>query len=122
MKKTIFLIPALLLISFNIRAQDFTFKKLNQTHIKGAVKLTQTKFVKSGDKYMTVAKFGQAAPALYDWDADGKLDMLVGEFGGGKKANILVFKNIGTKKKPLYSDEPFYAKDSDGNYLFISGH
>lgn len=102
-------------------AQEYSFKELNQTDIKGASRLTAPKFVKAGKTNMYVEKFGHAAPALYDWDKDGKLDMLVGEFGSGSKANILVFKNLGSNKKPKYAEKGFYATDVKGDNLFIGG-
>jgi hypothetical protein len=39
---------------------------------------------------------GNAAPELVDWDKDGKLDLLVGNYAG----LVYFYKNIGTKQKP----------------------
>lgn len=121
MSNSFLLTSALVLMSGAAFCQDYTFKELDQTYIKGAPRLTQPILIKAGDNYMKVQKFGHAAPALYDWDGDGKLDLLVGEFGSMKKANVVVFKNIGTNKKPVYSSETLYAKDKSGNPLFIEG-
>jgi hypothetical protein len=45
---------------------------------------------------------GHATPALYDFDGDGKRDLLVGQFGDGK---MKIFKNIGTHKEPKFAAE-----------------
>ena len=43
---------------------------------------------------------GHAAPHLADIDGDGKLDLLVGQFGDGI---LWVYKNTGTNKEPKYA-------------------
>lgn len=121
MNKLFLLTSAMTFLAGAAFCQDYSFKELEQTYIKGAPCLTQPKLIKAGDSFMKVAKFGHAAPAYFDWDGDGKLDILVGEFGSGNKANVMVFKNIGTNKKPIYSSESFYAKDKEGNLLHIAG-
>ena len=45
---------------------------------------------------------GHATPALYDFDGDGKRDLLVGQFGEGK---MKIFRNVGTNKEPKYAAE-----------------
>ena len=42
---------------------------------------------------------GHAAPYLYDWDGDGKRDLLVGQFGDGK---LRIYPNVGTEAKPEF--------------------
>lgn len=121
MNTNFFLTSALVLMSGAAFSQDYSLKELEQTYIKGAPQLTQPLLLKAGDSYMKVQKFGHSAPALFDWNADGKLDILVGEFGGGNKANVVVFLNEGTDKKPIYSPQTIYAKDKSGNPLFIEG-
>jgi hypothetical protein len=49
---------------------------------------------------------GHATPALYDWDGDGKRDLLVGQFGGGK---MKIFKNTGTNAKPAFAAEEWFT-------------
>ena len=121
MKKTIFLTLIVVLFSTVVSAQSFKFKELKHTNIKGASRLTAPGFVKTGDKLITAHKFGHAAPAIYDWDRDGKLDLLVGEFGSGLKSNVLVFKNKGKNNRPVYNSESYYAKDNIGVDLSVFG-
>ena len=42
---------------------------------------------------------GHSAPFVYDFDADGKRDLLVGQFGGGR---LRIYKNMGTNEQPLF--------------------
>jgi hypothetical protein len=49
-------------------------------------------------------EIGHATPALYDIDGDGKRDLLVGQFGGGK---MKFFKNVGANKEPKFAAEEF---------------
>jgi hypothetical protein len=43
---------------------------------------------------------GHAAPHLADMDGDGKLDLLVGQFGEGI---LWVYKNVGSNTAPRYA-------------------
>jgi hypothetical protein len=43
---------------------------------------------------------GHAAPHLADLDGDGKLDLLVGQFGDGI---LWIYKNIGSNTQPRYA-------------------
>jgi len=51
---------------------------------------------------------GHAAPCMYDFDRDGKRDLLVGQFGGGK---MKIFRNIGTNEKPEFAAEQWFEVD-----------
>ena len=42
---------------------------------------------------------GHSAPYVYDFDGDGKRDLLVGQFGEGK---LRIYRNVGTNAKPVY--------------------
>ena len=44
---------------------------------------------------------GHATPNVVDWNGDGKPDLLVGQFGGGK---LRVYLNRGTKTEPRFGD------------------
>jgi hypothetical protein len=50
--------------------------------------------LKGGDEFVRVEGPGWACPALADIDRDGKLDLLVGQFNGGK---IRVYKGLAEK-------------------------
>jgi hypothetical protein len=47
---------------------------------------------------------GHATPNLVDWDGDGKRDLLVGQFGGGR---LRVYLNSGTDADPKFRDFRF---------------
>lgn len=51
--------------------------------------------LKAGDAFVRVESPGYAAPCWADVDGDGKKDLLVGQFHGGK---IHVHKNLGDGK------------------------
>ena len=48
---------------------------------------------------------GHAAPCLADIDKDGKTDLLVGQFEGGK---LRVYLNKGTTKAPVYGQAEWF--------------
>ena len=53
---------------------------------------------------------GHAAPFLYDLDADGDRDLLVGQFGQGK---LKFYFNTGTDKKPVYGKPEWFKIGKD---------
>lgn len=51
-----------------------------------------------------------AATRCYDWDQDGLLDLVV----GGGDGRLLLYRNVGTAKQPLFQEaEPIAAGDRD---------
>jgi hypothetical protein len=48
---------------------------------------------------------GHAAPFVVDWDQDGKLDLVVGQFGEGK---LKIFRNLGSTSKPQYAEPSWF--------------
>ncbi len=95
-----------------------TLKALKMTAIPGAPILQQPVQLNGTEKEIRTAKHGLAYPALYDWNHDGLPDLLVGEFStGDRHNNIKVFLNSGTKKKPRFTGDYFYALDTKGDTI-----
>jgi hypothetical protein len=60
-----------------------------------AVEFAEPVRMQGGDEPVRVERPGYASPCWADIDGDGKKDLLVGQFNGGK---IRVFKNLGDAK------------------------
>lgn len=125
----IFLLLILIYPAKNIYSQDnsgfkdLKLKKVSFNKFKGSRNFEQPIFLKTSDnKIIKTGKYGHAYPMVFDWDKDGLNDLLVGEFGMGKNANLLIYKNIGSKTNPKYSPHPQYAKDTENNLLSIEGN
>lgn len=122
MKKRVLMLCLSLFFAGTVFGQGYEFKPLKFTKIDGAPKLSNPQFVLTDKKTpVTVVKLGMAGPAIYDWDHDGKNDLLVGEFGSGSNSNLVIFKNTGTNKEPVYSADTTYAVDKNGRMLHIEG-
>jgi hypothetical protein len=94
------------------------FKKLKMTDIPGAVKLSQPQWIRGTEQDIRIEKHGLIYPALFDWNKDGKKDLLLGEFETSDTlSNIKVYINEGTKKKPKFTGKYFYATDINGNRI-----
>ncbi len=65
------------------------------TALAGAAEFERPVRLKAGGAFIRVESPGYAAPCWVDIDGDGKKDLLVGQFRGGK---IRVFKNLGGGK------------------------
>lgn len=92
------------------------FPVITNTVIAGAPVLQQPKHINGTEQEIRTEKHGLAYPAFYDWNGDGKTDLLVGEFETGA-SNIKVYLNTGTAKKPKYSGKYFYATDVHGDTI-----
>ena len=93
-------------------------KVLTMTPIPGAPILSQPIQLDGSQKEIRTAKHGLAYPAVYDWNHDGLPDLLLGEFStGDRENNIKVFLNSGTKKKPRFTGDYFYARDTQGDTI-----
>lgn len=94
------------------------FKKLVSTPIPGGNILGQPVRIDGSRYEIRTEKHGLCYPVLFDWNRDGKVDLLMGEFETGEKgSNIKVFLNKGTNRKPRFTGEWFYATDINGDTL-----
>ena len=102
-----------------VRTSNFPkFKELVFTDIPGANLLSQPVRIDGTKFEIRTEKHGLIYPALYDWNKDGKKDLLLGEFETGQaSSNIKVYLNVGTPEKPEYTGEWFYATDVNGDTL-----
>ena len=57
----------------------------------------------AGGEPIAVA-IGHAAPWVMDFDKDGRKDLVVGQFSGGKAR---IYLNVGTDAKPVFEDFTF---------------
>ena len=65
--------------------------------------------VKADGRFINV-DVGHAAPFVYDFDKDGKRDLLVGQFGQGR---LRIYRNIGSDIKPQYEKEQWFKAEGD---------
>lgn len=61
----------------------------------GAAEFAAPVRLKVGDKYIRVESPGYASPTWVDIDGDGKKDLVVGQFSGGK---MKIYRNLGEGK------------------------
>ena len=59
---------------------------------------------------LDVEGVGYATPFVGDFDGDGKRDLLVGQFSGGK---LRIYNNEGTEKKPKFSGFEWFKADAE---------
>lgn len=123
MLKKLLTIASLTLMSSVGFTQTYELKRVEFNVIDGAPRFKQPRFItdENGDM-LSVEKNGYAHPLVYDWNGDGKKDILIGEYGAKYESNIKVFENIGSAKKPVYSSEFYYAEDIKGDKLAIYGY
>ncbi|WP_168796407.1 FG-GAP-like repeat-containing protein [Flagellimonas onchidii] len=93
-------------------------KELVSTEIPGAITFSQPQLITGTKQEIRTEKHGLIYPAFYDWNKDGKKDLLLGEFETGQTgSNIKVYINKGSKKNPKFSGEYFYATDVKGDTI-----
>lgn len=56
------------------------------------------------------AYMGHAAPFFIDFDGDGVMDLLVGQFGEGKLA---IYRNTGTNRAPRFDRKEWFLAGSE---------
>ncbi len=61
---------------------------------------------------------GLAAPAAFDYDGDGKQDLIIGEFETGPSM-LRAYRNVGTAQAPEFTGESKYLKTVSGKNIFI---
>lgn len=61
--------------------------------------------------------YGYTHPLVYDWNKDGKKDLIIGEFEA--KGKFRIYLNVGTDAEPKFTDDWFYGKGANGNELFV---
>jgi len=62
--------------------------------------------VLAGGRPLDVERSGHAAPCVGDLDGDGKPDLLVGQFDGGK---LRVYRNTGTARAPKFDSYTYFV-------------
>ena len=109
-------------------ADEMSFPKLLPAEVPGAPKLGEPFLVMAGDKPVLTEKHGLASPALWDWDGDGRRDLLVGEFEtntppefpmGADGSTIRVYLNVGTDSDPQFTEEFQWARDTEDTIMEV---
>ena len=54
---------------------------------------------------LDVERSGHAAPFVGDFDGDGKLDLLVGQFHDGR---LRIYRNVGTNREPKFDSYTWF--------------
>jgi hypothetical protein len=62
--------------------------------------------VLAGGKPLDVERSGHAAPFVGDFDGDGRPDLLVGQFDGGR---LRVYRNTGTAGAPTFDTYTYFV-------------
>lgn len=106
---------------------ELNFPEFTSTPIAGAPELQPPFLVMGADEPVLTEKHGLAAPALWDWDGDGRRDLLVGDFEtnssdypmGEEGSAIRIYRNIGTDDEPKFSSEFTWARDIEGTVMEV---
>jgi len=53
---------------------------------------------------------GHAAPFVADWNGDGTMHLLVGQFGEGK---LRIYKNVGAKSEPRFGEFAWFKAGNE---------
>ncbi len=109
-------------------ADETDFPEIVGANIPGAPELGRPILAMGSTKPILTEKHGLAAPALWDWNGDGKRDLLVGEFEtnagdlfpmGADGSTIRVYLNVGTDSDPKFTDEFAWARNTEGTILEV---
>ena len=115
------------LLYLPVNSDEMSFPEYSATDIPGAPVLQAPFLVFAGDKPVLTEKHGLAAPALWDWDGDGRRDLLIGEFEtnvedfpmGEDGSTIRVYRNIGTNNEPEFAANFEWARDTEGTIMEV---
>ena len=111
-----------------VQADEMSFPKRMPADIPGAPTLGAPFLVMAGDGPVLTGKQGLAAPALWDFNGDGKRDLLVGEFEtngnelfpmGADGSTVRVYLNVGTDSAPKFSEAFEWARDTEGAIIEV---
>ena len=125
--KTI-LIAATFWFGGQLAADETSFPEILDPGIPGTPKLGQPILVMGSAGPILTEKHGLAAPALWDWNGDGKRDLLVGEFEtnsgedfpmGADGSTIRVYLNVGADRDPKFTDAFEWARDTKGTIMEV---
>ncbi len=116
-----------MLVAFAPLADEMRFPDIVGADIPGVPQLGPPFLVMAGEAPVRTEKHGLAAPALWDWDGDGKRDLLVGEFEtnsedfpmGAEGSSIRVHRNIGTDASPKFGAGFTWARDTQGTIMEV---
>lgn len=88
------------------------------TEIPGAITLSQPQLITGTVQEIRTEKHGLVYPAFFDWNKDGKKDLMLGEFETGETGSyVKVYLNEGADAAPSYTGEYFYATDINGDTI-----
>ncbi len=94
------------------------FKEIKSLELAGAPILGKPTLITGTKAEIRSDKHGLAYPTLFDWNKDGKDDLLVGEFETGETGSyVKVYTNKGSNSKPKFSGEFEYATDIKGDTI-----
>lgn len=103
------------------------FPELKFAEIEGAPKLSKPFLVMGETMPVMAEKHGLSAPALWDWNGDGKRDLLIGEFETTSEdhysddgSTVRVYLNVGEDNNPRFDDKWQYARDEVGRPLEVN--
>lgn len=130
MKKIICITGLILALSYTFTLAQKTSKETTRTtnfpemrpitnsNIPGAPILSIPQRIDGTDQEIRTEKHGLIYPAFFDWNKDGKKDLLLGEFETGEKGSFIkVYLNEGTDAAPKFSGKYFYATDINGDTI-----